>query len=142
MLSKLLASASAIAIMFPIPAMAEWVPITSSSLGSTQIESSSVVRTGNIVHYLQRDIENVPDEKDIIANDIYVSRDCYSGNWVVNRIVGYNSSAAVVFDITKTSTVLETLPGTSGSAIHEFVCYASDAASRREFINNIFRQRY
>lgn len=149
-LFKLVATFSVIALIAPLPALiaplpakAEWVPAASiNNNGSIYIESDSVARTGNIVSYWQRHIRTVPDEQGAIAYDLYVSRNCYSGNWGTTKVVGYSSNATVLFDITKASPVFTTKPGTSGGDIHELVCYASNTASTEEFINNSLRQRY
>lgn len=141
-LFKLAATFSVIVLIAPLPAKAEWVPVApTNDNGSIYIESASVARTGNIVSYWQRNTSTVPDDQGAIAYDFYVSRNCYSGNWGTTEVVGYSSNATVL-DITEASPVFTTKPGTSGSAIHELVCYASDTASRREFINNIYKQRY
>lgn len=143
MKSIFIAAASAIAMFSPVPAMAEWIPIAPVKSGIIQIENSSVVRTNNtIVNYLQRYVRNTPDERGAIAYDTYVSRNCYSGEWVTNEIVGYNSKGDTVLNVSSRSPVQKTLAGTSAELVHNFTCYTSNAASRREFIYNIHKIRY
>jgi hypothetical protein len=124
-LSKVAALLSVATLMFPAPALADWVLVSMSDNGTgTFVETDSVTRSGRYVSFLERKFLSVPqdDGTAIPIGDYTIN--CTSGERYLHRLAGFTESGQVVFDYKYTNPKPRPgIPGSVGGNVHELVCY-------------------
>jgi hypothetical protein len=115
----------AFALLAPAPALAEWVEVSSSTQHSTLVETSSMLRDGQIVEFWDRTIRVTPNRMGLTTMQYRKAVDCTTGNYILLRTVGFHKGR-MIFDESASSEELAIdpapIPGTAGYAVYNFVC--------------------
>lgn len=120
-----LAAIGTIALMTPARALAEWIPVATTSTQMIYIEPESLVRDGQYTSFWERYVSSTPDANGVAALDTYKTVDCTSGNWLRQQTIGLLANGKILFslkpDISKAK-VFPSEPGTVGELVYESAC--------------------
>ncbi len=83
------AAIGTIALITPAPALAEWIPVATTSTQMIYIEPESLVRDGQYTSFWERYVSSIPDANGVAALDTYKTIDCTSGNWLRQQTIRY-----------------------------------------------------
>lgn len=116
---------SAVVLMNPAPALAEWVFVDDTRRGYVEIETDSIQEDGNRVHYWERQVYEVPERDGTKLRATYVAMDCQRGIKTLLEFVSFNRNGQLLSHIKGRPEQLSSMkvePGTNGAVIYNFVC--------------------
>lgn len=130
-LNKFTVLFSAIAFLIPVPALAEWVPITSTPDGTIMyVETDSIdlhapdsSESGPTASFLQRTEYLIPEENNGLK-DLQMNRsvDCYTGKVYTHSYIGLDDKGHTLFNKGTDERPSFMGFGTVGGEIRSFVC--------------------
>lgn len=114
---------SAIALLIPTPARAEWIYINSNQDWQVDVESDSIKYKGADVFFIERTLYEFPDSRGVQAEVNFASINCNSGMFSSYRLVGLDKTKNVVFDEGGNVLRVRASPiGSFGNDVYEFLC--------------------
>lgn len=113
---------SAIALLIPTSARAEWVYVTNDDDTQTYIQTDSITYKNKKATFVIHNLLAFPDQDGAIDFLHHVSIDCSTGIRYSHRLTGFNRTGKVVYDEIEGSPRLPSPPGSRGADIYNFVC--------------------
>ncbi|HEY9832977.1 MAG TPA: surface-adhesin E family protein [Stenomitos sp.] len=102
----------------------QWVYVTTDVVNGDEIaiDTISAIKQGNIVRVWQRRLHSVPDQQDTKIALMYLSIDCSTGIYRLEKDIYLNSLGIVTGGSNEPGSLQNTIPGSVGGAVFQFVC--------------------
>ncbi|HEY9634934.1 MAG TPA: hypothetical protein V6D14_16140 [Coleofasciculaceae cyanobacterium] len=102
----------------------QWVYVTTDVVNGDEIaiDTNSATKEGSIIRLWQRRLHAIPNQQGTKIDLMYLSIDCSTGIYRVEKDIYLNSLGIVTGGSSEPSPLQNTIPGSVGGAVFQFVC--------------------